>query len=358
MLFRLRAPSASSDYMLHGARLLVGAAMLCAAALVVRSHELPQWRSRGWAWIVLACAELVAFAIPATRGVPIRDLGDVSDIAMFLRAQPILARYITADGALPGELATWQSLADARGAGHGSSRYEAWSAAASASGGRYGPDALRIANVRYVVADNSAPPPPAPPWRKVHANGSLTLYADDDPLPRAWVAPQGRHVASASEALESLATTRPVNPRDVALVDDTDADPMDRQLIDERPGYWSHRATDSSAGEVTYASPGPEEVRVRVRQGGGGWLVMSDAFARGWRATIRDNREPLVAAFGAFRAVQIPAGSVEVVLTYDPPQWPHALLISASGGMVMLLLLAWSLLRPRRTQRAFPARLA
>jgi hypothetical protein len=343
----------STTFLLHGARLLVAAAMLAAAALIMRAHELPQWRSRGWAWLVLGCAELLAFALPATRGVAVRDLGDVSDVAAFMRTQPQTARLIHAGARLPRAFATWQSLQDAGGAGRGAPRYELWSNAAVASDGRNGSDALRIANVRCLVVDSDAPAPP-PPWRLAHRSGSLAVYTDDAPLPRAWVALEGRRVSAPRDALDALASTQPVNPLKLVLLDDADVDSAQRRLIDERPGYWSRGAADASPGEVTYAAPMPEEVHVRVRQGGGGWLVISDAFAPGWRATIHDSHEPTVAAFGAFRAVQIPAGSVEVVLKYEPPGWREAVLISGAGGIAMLLLFAWSLLRPRGRKLELP----
>ncbi len=337
----------STESIVHAARLLVAAAMVCAAALVVRSHELPQWRSRGWPWIVLACVELLAFALPATRGVTIRSLADAGDVASFFRSRREPGRFIEASGRLPVAFATWQTLEDAGGAGRGSPRHEAWSTAALASGGRNGSDVLRVANVRYLVADTDAPAPP-PPWRAAHRSGPLTIYADAEPLPRAWVAPEGRRVASPGLALEPLASTQPVDPRRVALLDDAGVDPVDRALIARRPDYWSKPVDEATTGAAAYASPSPEEVVVRLPLGEGGWLVVSDAFASGWRATIDGRREPLIAAFGAFRAVQIPPGAAEARFRYAPPEWQYALLTSAAGAGVMLLLLAWSLLRPRQ----------
>jgi hypothetical protein len=352
----LRRSHDRATEMLHGARLLVGATMLCAAALIVRSHELPQWRSRGWAWIALACAELLAFAIPRTRGVPLRQFADVSAVTTYLRTQRDLGRFMSASERIPPALGTWQSLDDAGGAGRGDARYEAWSAAAASAGGRNGSDVLRVAGVHYLIADDDAPPLP-PPWGVVHRSDGLIVYADDAPLPRAWVAPEGRRVVSPREALEPLAaTTQPTDPRRVALLDDADVAPADRALIVSRSDYWSHRATDDVASDVTYVSPSPEEIRVHVRQGGGGWLVMSDAFARGWHATMHDAREPIVAAFGAFRAVQVPAGNVEVVLRYETPGWREAVIVSGAGGAVMLVLLVWSLLRWRRVAVTLPYR--
>lgn len=344
---RTHAAAAAEQPILHGARLLVTAAMVCAAALIVRSHELPQWRSRGWPWVVLAVVELLAFALPATRGVPIRDLADAGDVASFLRSRREGGRFIEASGRLPSAFATWQAMEDAGGAGRGSPRHEAWSTAAVASGGRNGSDVLRVANVRYLIAETDAPAPP-PPWRAAHRSGPLTIYTDADPLPRAWLAPDGRRVASPASALEPLASTQPINPRHVALLDDAGVSPADRALIAQRPDYWTQPPGEAVPAEAEYLSASPEEVRVQLPLGGGGWLVVSDAFASGWRATADGQREPLVAAFGALRAVRVPPGAAEVTLRYAPPEWHYALLACAAGGGTMLLLLTWSLLRPRR----------
>ncbi|MGB7156466.1 MAG: hypothetical protein WBD40_00285, partial [Tepidisphaeraceae bacterium] len=206
-----------------------------------------------------------------------------------------------------------------------------------------------VANVRYLIDTADAPPPPAP-WRAAHRNASQIIYEHPEPFPRAWVVADGRRVESASIALESLNASSPTDPRKVALLDDPAVDPRNGALIEERPGYWTRRGSGDAAGEVTYVAPSPEEVRVRVRRGSGGWLVVSDAFAPGWRATIHDQPEPLVAAFGVLRAVAIPAGSVEVVFKYEPVEWRRAVLMSGGGGVVTLLLLGWALLRLRGGQ--------
>ena len=81
---------------------------------------------------------------------------------------------------------------------------------------------------------------------------------------------------------------------------------------------------------------------------GGDWLVVSDAIAPGWRAAIDGQPAPLVPAFAAFRAVQVPPGAAEVVFRYAPSEWRHALLTTVGGGGAMLLLLAWAFLRRRQ----------
>ena len=355
---RFAGASLSDELLLHCTRMLLGAAMVCAAALVVRSHELPQWRSRGWPWLTLACAELLAFALPAMRGVPIRDLATAGEVATFLRSRREPGRFIDAGvSGLPSSLGTWQALEDAGGAGRGTGRHELWSSAATAAGGRNGSDVLRVGNVRYLVADKDSPPLP-PPWRKAHRSGSLTIYEDAEPLPRAWLTREGRRVDSPAKALEPLASTQPVNPRAVALLDDVDSDPADRVLVVGRPDYWSGPVGENSSSDASYVSPSPEEVRVTVPSGAAGWLVVSDSFASGWGASIDGHSEPIVAAFGAFRAVRVPAGADEVVFRYEPREWRYALLTSAAGGGAMLILLAWSIVRGRRVPEELPYRVA
>jgi len=215
---------------------------------------------------------------------------------------------------------------------------------------------LRVGNVRYLVADKVAPPLP-PPWRTVHRSGPLTIYEDAEPLPRAWLAREGRRVDSPAKALEPLASTQPVNPRKVALLD-VDIDPANRASMAARGEHWSHSADQGSSREVSYASPSPERVRVTVPSGAAGWLVVSDSFASGWRASIDGQPAPIVAAFAAFRAVRLPAGAGEVVFRYEPREWRYAILTTASGGGAMFILLTWSMVRGRRTAEELPYRVA
>ena len=341
----------SGNVLLHCARLFVGAAMVCAAALVVRSHELPQWRSRGWPWVALACAELLAFALPATRGVRGRELADIVNVAAFLRSRPEPGRFVDAGTSLPPAFATWQSLHAAGGAGRGTPRQELWSAAAAASGGRNGSDVLRVANVRYLIAADDAVQPPAP-WRKVHRGGSLAIYEDPEPLPRAWVVREGRAVSSPAQALEILTSTQPVDTRAVTLLEATDVPLADSSTPNS--SAVSRRAAVEDLGRAGYSAASPEEVHVSVPPGGA-WLVVSDSFAPGWRAWVNGRVEAIVPAFGAFRAVRVPAEGGEVRFRYQPPEWHYAMLTTAAGGGVMVLLLAWSVLRPRRREGGLAA---
>ncbi len=103
----------------------------------------------------------------------------------------------------------------------------------------------------------------------------------------------------------------------------------------------------------------------------GGWLVLADAYASGWRATwrhvLRTSRtmahEVVVApAYGIVRAMPLPApgddsgrGSLpesaiksrKLMLEYAPRWWRHAIMVSLAGLSLLLIMAGWSLLPHR-----------
>jgi hypothetical protein len=69
-----------------------------------------------------------------------------------------------------------------------------------------------------------------------------------------------------------------------------------------------------------------------------GWLVTSDTFYPGWRATIDGETADIIRANLAFRAVPLPAGTHEVVFSYQPVWLTPAVFVSL-GGLVLLVTL-------------------
>ncbi len=61
-----------------------------------------------------------------------------------------------------------------------------------------------------------------------------------------------------------------------------------------------------------------ERVRVQTRDGPGGYLVVTDSYHRGWRATIDGVDTPVYLANFLFRAVELPPGPHTVEFSFDP----------------------------------------
>lgn len=96
-----------------------------------------------------------------------------------------------------------------------------------------------------------------------------------------------------------------------------------------------------------HAVVGRDAVTVTVRAPAAGWLVVNEAWAPGWRATVNGVETPVRRANFLMRAVRVGAGSQRVVMTYAPP-WDLPLRALA---LLSLLTCAWL---ARRGGRAAP----
>jgi membrane protein YfhO len=83
----------------------------------------------------------------------------------------------------------------------------------------------------------------------------------------------------------------------------------------------------------------PDHLRVEVDLSGPGYLVVTQAFDRGWGATLDGNRTTVERANLAFQAVRAPAGHHVVELIYRPPLLLYGLFVS---GTALLVGLAWA----------------
>jgi hypothetical protein len=161
------------------------------------------------------------------------------------------------------------------------------------------------------------------------------IYRRLGALPPARIVPRARAVASDEEALASL-SARDARYADVAVVAPEDAG----RLPAFTPG------PDWAPGTITAVErPAKDRVHVRVSGSHGGWLVLHEQWARGWRATVNGASVPLLRADHAYRAVPIPPGELEVELEYAPRalEWGTALALVSLLGV-----LAWDLLNPGR----------
>jgi len=113
-------------------------------------------------------------------------------------------------------------------------------------------------------------------------------------------------------------------------------------------------ATPWLPGQVeAFSRPTKSSVELSVWGSSGGWLVVQDQYAAGWRATVDGVEVPLVRADQAFRALPLPRGDSTVRLTYEPPSVRLALvlLVVGLGGAALLALLP----APVRSTAAPPA---
>ncbi len=84
------------------------------------------------------------------------------------------------------------------------------------------------------------------------------------------------------------------------------------------------------------------------------WLVLTDTYYPGWRATVNDRAVPVAVANYAFRAVPVPAGASTVVFSYEPTSYRLGLFIGLLGLALMSGLTAGHLAARRSIQPRRP----
>ncbi len=156
-----------------------------------------------------------------------------------------------------------------------------------------GPKVARLAAVDSIVSEL-----PSLPFTKV--GGDPPVWRVEGALPRAWVVPRAVRVPPGAALRAALSPA--FDPAAAVLVEGLEAD-------------------------APPAPEGPSSVRLVERRGGhvvldvaspGGFLVLADAYERGWRASVSGLETPVLPANGAFRAVAVPAGTCRVAFDYTP----------------------------------------
>ncbi len=195
------------------------------------------------------------------------------------------------------------------------------------------PDHLRLlqmASVTHVLAIA-----PAPWWGHLrpvaHQSGvflrPIQVFEVPDPLPRAY-AVTGARVRDEDAALD--------------LVSAGDFDPRGEIVLLE----GRERAGRARAGEVLLKESVPDRVRLQADLGQDGFVVLTDAFDAGWRASVDGRPAPVLRANLAFRAVAVPAGRHSVEMVYRPASVSAGLLLSlgaaAGCGLALARRRAWA----------------
>ncbi|MCP4917186.1 MAG: YfhO family protein [Proteobacteria bacterium] len=181
------------------------------------------------------------------------------------------------------------------------------------------------AHVRYLVTDY-----PLDGWTPV-PGPALNLYENPTVLPRAYVV-QGW------EATDTLQ----------ASVDFMFGDGRDETA---RPAIEGAALSTARTQLVpaTLEEQGPNTLVVTVE--GPGYLVVADSYDSGWTATVDGEPAELRIANGYQRAVELPDGAAQVVMTYWPAGLSRGLAISTTA---LFCWLVWLLASLRRTKRGRP----
>ena len=130
----------------------------------------------------------------------------------------------------------------------------------------------------------------------------------------------------------------------IAAISAGDFDPRREVVLDSGAG---RAAPEAFIGRSRIEESRPDRVRVAIEASHAGYAVLSDAYDRGWRATVDGVPVPVERANVCFRAVPVPAGSHVVEYTYRPRS---VILGLAVAAVTALLGLAWMWFRQPRAE--------
>jgi hypothetical protein len=184
------------------------------------------------------------------------------------------------------------------------------------------PELLDVLAVRSLLVRSSATiPDREPPFRPIMGHGRWTLYDNPAALPRAFVVGRAKVVPDESQALDAMHPPAFDPRREVVLVGDpSESDPLATANRGPEPFH-----------EVALARDEPERIVADVEVERPAVLVVTDAFAPGWRATIDGRAVPLRQANHLARGVVVAAGRSRVELTYEAPGLAPGIALAGLG---------------------------
>jgi hypothetical protein len=170
-------------------------------------------------------------------------------------------------------------------------------------------------------------------YRLVHS-GDVKIYENLDRPTRAFLVPQATWAPSDEAALSEMRAPG--------------FDPA-AQVVLSGGGEPLFPTAHRSPGQVAIRTYEPERVVLHVEATDPAWLVLTDAFYPGWRATVDGCPTSIFRADLLFRALPIDPGTHHVVFSFRPPTVQAGIAISLSA--IVIWILAWFMIGRRSRRR-------
>ena len=186
--------------------------------------------------------------------------------------------------------------------------------------GFWNPRVLDLYGTRFHVGRQA----PAGAGREVFASAQgWKVWERPTALPRAWVAHKVTVAPDREEAYRAVLAP--------------DADLRDRAILDRQATV----ETCQDSGTVGIEQYRNQEVALTAELPCAGVLVLSDNWYPGWNATLDGRPVPLLLAYGAVRAVAVPAGKHRVEMRYAPEsiRWGGVLSVTTFLSVAAIVLI-------------------
>jgi hypothetical protein len=193
-----------------------------------------------------------------------------------------------------------------------------------------------LLNVRYVMT--YADPPLLLGYERLATAEGVAVYENKDALPRAFLAGRAFEVASNADAL-ALLREATFGPRDAVVIETGRS--VDNVIDKSR--------AETLQGDATIIEDRRNRVVIETVSENAAWLVLSDNYYPGWRATVDGSAADILQANATMRAVKVPAGRHMVSFVFSPRVFTASLTVSLIASAALGALLTFAVVR-RRTE--------
>ena len=304
-------------------------------------------KGTGWLFPLLLAVDLIGLGSTVEIEPNDPTLGfEHHDIVAFLRQDRSQFRIENTAGAWQPDAALVHGLYDVGGVYNplGLAPYEAYRWAT----GERGSPPYNLLGVKYVLADKGASPGDERLVPVYDAAPEIDVYLNTVALPRALFLTCAQ-VVSGHEAAWAAIHATTFDPARVVV--------LEREQLQDAAGAEECVAAAGRA-QLSFVRYGANRIVLVVESEAAGWLVLSDVYYPGWRASVDGTRTPVVRADYTFRAVRVPPGEHLVEMRFVPWTWYVGLALStltwgclAIGAIAKLRLLRSDLRCPSGHRR-------
>jgi hypothetical protein len=314
------------------------------AAVLLALSSLLLWLSRRWHWMawllpLLLAADLIGLG--STLEIESNDptLGfRHEDVVTFLRQDTGLFRIEVTAGVWQPDAALVHGLYDVGGVFNplGLAPYHAYLWAT----GERGAPLYNLLGVKYVLAAKGQPPGDERLAPVYTANPKIDVYLNTAALPRALLVYDARVVADHTAAWQAIHEPG-FDPAQIVVLEEGQAGEERLEVGAEEPR--------GEGGWIAFVRYELNKVELTVQMPTSGYLVLSDVYYPGWRATVDGTPVEVLRADYTFRAVPLSPGEHTVRMAFAPWTWRVGLAVSAVTWVGLLAWAGWGV--KRRLQR-------
>ncbi len=306
---------------------IVAAALLAMSGVCIWFQATAREKRARWmAWLALVLLSVDLIWLGSTLEIEPNDPRQGfahADIIEFLRQDGALFRIESAAGAWQPDAALAHGLYDVGGVYNplGLAPYQAYRWAV----GERGAPLYNLMGVKYVLTDKGRSFSDERLVPVFTANAEIDVHLNTEVLPRALLVYRSQIAPGHTAAWQAIHDPAFDPARTVVLEqgDPLDVDPGDGER------HIAFTRYESNIVELTVRTPVT------------GYVVLSDVYYPGWRATIDGQAAEVLRADYVFRAVQSPPGEHTVRMTFDPWTWRAGCLLSLLTWSAAGVWVAW-----------------